>query len=547
MTPGFHADGSPDERFGADVVGVNGMTLAHVLGNIERQFTLGRKQLVAITDRFCEAMDYGLNHQGSQMAMIPSFVTRLPQGDENGTYLAMDLGGTNLRVCAVTLQGQGRVSIKQEKYKVQDNLKQGPVADLFAYMAESVDVFLNDYGTEIDEGEDYLSMGFTFSFPVQQTSIDSGTLISWTKGFNCPDAIGKDMVKLLQQALDKRHLKVRVEALINDTVGTLLTSAYQQGGSLLGAIFGTGTNGAYLESLDAIGKIEVQKGNSSSCNGSSAPPNGSSSAAAAASSSSSSSAPAPSAPTHMIVNTEWGSFDNARKTLPVTQYDNKVDRTAIRQRHHIFEKMISGMYLGEIFRSVLVNMIDQLLLFDGFAADSLNNKYELETYIMSLIEEDIDAGLPADDPANKTRHVLIHKLGVPEEYVQPKDVETVRKVCQWVGTRAARLSATAIAATIIHTGHAQPIEDSSSSAQAHAQGKAQAFTGSLNIGADGSLVELYPHFRERIHQALVEILGRETADRVSIQLAKDGSGVGAALSALAAKKQRALGHNVKPK
>lgn len=27
-------------------------------------------------------------------------------------------------------------------------------------------------------------IGFTFSFPVNQTSIDSGTLTKWTKGFN---------------------------------------------------------------------------------------------------------------------------------------------------------------------------------------------------------------------------------------------------------------------------------------------------------------------------------------------------------------------------
>lgn len=32
-------------------------------------------------------------------------------------------------------------------------------------------------------------LGFTFSFPVRQTSIASGTLIKWTKGFNIEDAV----------------------------------------------------------------------------------------------------------------------------------------------------------------------------------------------------------------------------------------------------------------------------------------------------------------------------------------------------------------------
>lgn len=32
-------------------------------------------------------------------------------------------------------------------------------------------------------------LGFTFSFPVKQTSISSGTLIKWTKGFNIDDTV----------------------------------------------------------------------------------------------------------------------------------------------------------------------------------------------------------------------------------------------------------------------------------------------------------------------------------------------------------------------
>jgi len=32
-------------------------------------------------------------------------------------------------------------------------------------------------------------LGFTFSFPVRQTSIASGNLIKWTKGFSIEDAV----------------------------------------------------------------------------------------------------------------------------------------------------------------------------------------------------------------------------------------------------------------------------------------------------------------------------------------------------------------------
>jgi hexokinase len=63
-------------------------------------------------------------------------------------------------------------------------------------------------------------------------------------------------------------------------VGTLLTGAYTAGNCLLGAIFGTGTNGAYVEDRAALTKLT---GNTAK------PDDGQ----------------------KMIINCEWGAFDNA--------------------------------------------------------------------------------------------------------------------------------------------------------------------------------------------------------------------------------------------
>lgn len=43
--------------------------------------------------------------------MIPTFVFGWPTGNEIGDYLALDLGGTNLRVCLVTVQGGGKFGL----------------------------------------------------------------------------------------------------------------------------------------------------------------------------------------------------------------------------------------------------------------------------------------------------------------------------------------------------------------------------------------------------------------------------------------------------
>ena len=47
----------------------------------------------------------GLSSDGQTLKMLPSYVTTLPTGNETGCYLALDLGGTNFRVCQVHLTG----------------------------------------------------------------------------------------------------------------------------------------------------------------------------------------------------------------------------------------------------------------------------------------------------------------------------------------------------------------------------------------------------------------------------------------------------------
>lgn len=52
-----------------------------------------------------------------------------------------------------------------------------------------------------------------------------------------------------------------------------------------------------------------------------------------------------------------------------------------------FEKMISGMYLGEIVRLVLVKMTKDKLLFKGQISEALGTPGRFETKFISEIEE----------------------------------------------------------------------------------------------------------------------------------------------------------------
>ena len=102
------------------------------------------------------------------------------------------------------------------------------------YLADSVDAFLTENASSptnapadpfassssldyLDSGSSpAIPLGLTFSFPVEQTALNEGKILTWTKGFSAKNAVGHDVVRLLQDAFDRKHLHVRCVALVND-------------------------------------------------------------------------------------------------------------------------------------------------------------------------------------------------------------------------------------------------------------------------------------------------------------------------------------------
>ncbi|KAJ7755666.1 hypothetical protein DFH07DRAFT_1027993 [Mycena maculata] len=504
-----------------------------IFDDIHRQFQLSPKTLIELTGAFLAEFKVGLGSYNHPMAMIPSFVTGVPNGTETGTFLALDLGGTNMRVCEVVLRGDTTFTLRQQKYKVSDALKTGEASVLFDYLADSVDAFLTSHppsdspsgpGNPFAESTpDVVHLGLTFSFPVEQTALGSGKILTWTKGFSAKHAIGNDVVKLLQDAFDRKHMHVKCVALVNDTVGALLSRAYTAGGCVLGAIFGTGTNGAYVEDIANIRKLAND--------------------------------PAASRGGIMVVNTEWGAFNNTRSHLPSTPFDNGLDRLSINPRFQAFEKMISGMYLGEITRNILLSLVDaapKSLLFSGKTTPALNAQWGFDTSVMSGVEEAWEGkdsknrtdGNPVPqfsaydtpeklDPLVKSkleriRAVLVKDLAYNDDDVSLRDAAIVRWACSMVARRAALLSGVAVATVLIQTGRAVfPGQG----------GKPTKDEPKIGVGVDGSLIQFYPHFEETLRESLRLVVGSDVEKRVDIGMAKDGSGVGAALCALQAIKQ----------
>lgn len=135
--------------------------------------------------------------------MNPTWCLGFPDGNEQGRYLALDMGGTNLRVCEITLtEKKSEFDIIQSKYRMPEELKTGDAEELWEYIADCLQQFIQTHHGE--EDLESLPLGFTFSYPATQNFIDHGILQRWTKGFDIDGVEGKDVVPPFLDALKKR-------------------------------------------------------------------------------------------------------------------------------------------------------------------------------------------------------------------------------------------------------------------------------------------------------------------------------------------------------
>ncbi len=121
---------------------------------------------------------------------------------------------------------------QSEEVAIPGELLRGTCQQLFAFIAARLVAFTGAAA----EG----ALGFTFSFACKQTALDAGTLLGWTKGFALVDGPGLDVVALLRAALADAGSRLRVAALVNDTVGTLAAARYADPSACVAVILGTG-------------------------------------------------------------------------------------------------------------------------------------------------------------------------------------------------------------------------------------------------------------------------------------------------------------------
>lgn len=450
-------------------------SLDQLLARYTDLFTISPAKLKEITSNFVHVLQRGLDQDGQTVRMFPAYVFGFPSGMEAGKYLALDLGGTNLRVCLVELKGDRAFAVTQSKFKLTEEQKHCEGSELFDFCAQCLGTFVDENIPKREDGttdlEHRLPLGFTFSYPMEQDKIDHGLLVRWTKGFGNPNTEGMDVATMFRASLKKFNIPIRLVSLINDTTGTLVASHYVNPDVKIACIFGTGCNAAYMEHVGQIPKFTKKH-------------------------------PEVNANEEMAINCEYGAFDSyAPQYLPRTKYDEHIDMTSNKPTQQVYEKMIAGLYLGELFRLCLSEMIDEGKIFVGQNTYKLDSPFVFDTAFLSLMEAD-----PTPELLTITglfSHFFALETTLPER-------KFFRSLAQLIGTRAARLSACGIAALVTKMGLADV---------------------GCGVGADGSLFSKYPGFTDRQMQALRDIFGEENGNKIKLYQAEDGSGVGSAIIA----------------
>jgi len=390
-----------------------------ILKNIGRLFELKTADLLGIIDRFHQHMAAGLRREKSSLKMLPAYVG-LPSGTEKGRYLVCDMGGTNVRVMSVELNGNRRARVESAmRCPIPLPLRRGEKEALFSFLARVIGDFTSTWPRIPTP------FAFTFSYPMEQKSINSGILIRWTKGFNVRGVEGKEVGMLISQSLKGAGLShIHLRALINDTVATLLYASYQNPAYDMAVILGTGTNACYPER-----KVNFQ-----------------------------------STGRETIINLEWGNFSE----LPANDYDKLLDVNTPNPGEQRMEKMVSGMYLGELVRLVL-----------------------LETQ------------------GSKGHPKLNKPYGLTARQLVRLEAEEIKAIAHPIVVRSARILAAAITAVITWM-------DSDLKNIHH-------------VAVDGSLFTGYPGYRKIVEATVEELLPRQ-GDKLIISPVKSASGIGAAVA-----------------
>ncbi|MBN1523616.1 MAG: hypothetical protein JW904_03965 [Spirochaetales bacterium] len=270
----------------------------------------------SLAAQYIKEMELGLNSQTSSLPMIPTYLSIDQPLPINTPCIAIDAGGTNLRIGLISFDHSGTPSItKLSKMSMPGTSGKITKDAFFSMLAEAVAPLCS-----ITD-----KIGFVFSYAVEILPSKDGKVLSLSKEIEVEgienELIGKNLCKKLEKLGVTPLPQIIV---LNDTAASLLVlklnASFARDAVPCGFILGTGLNLAYIESNN-----EIQKQGFSLKEGT------------------------------QIINTETGAYN----LFPRGNLDREFDAAMANPGLQLFEKMISGAYIGPLCATVLKKAAEQ--------------------------------------------------------------------------------------------------------------------------------------------------------------------------------------------
>lgn len=277
---------------------------------VGRKFEVSDDELTVVSRRMSDAMDAGLlrNEKPGALATIRCWDTRVPCPSPPAVtdavvpkFLSLDLcHGDRFRTWFTTLQGAHEVLTRSREHPLTPStLMTGNVANLFDHVASGLAKFADEFQVR----RAGVPLALTFGFPVWHAGALGGaaSLYRWTKGFDCADAMNRDVATEWRAAAARADLVVGPVAVLNDACVAMMHSAVDSPDTRVALIVDDGCNCCYVSEFGST-----------------------------------------------VINTEWGAFgeDGALDHL-LTMYDRRLDARSQNPSKQIHQKMSRWSWPGQ--------------------------------------------------------------------------------------------------------------------------------------------------------------------------------------------------------
>lgn len=334
--------------------------------------------------QFEHAMTEGLKGNRLGMQMLPTYISAEGQVPRNEKLIVIDAGGTNFRRAVAWFDDAGKLVLDRfEKHPMPGTQGELGLDEFFDQIA--------DYLLPIIGESDKIC--FCFSYATEALPNMDGRLQHFCKEVQVRDSAGIEVCAELKKALKRKGVAGEKRCvLINDSVAALLGGKAAAGAreydSWVGYIYGTGLNACYVEETKNIAEVTGYAHDA------------------------------------MIVNMEAGMHVG----FPMGEADRVLDEGSEIPGDHMFEKLVSGGYLGRVM-ALTAKLAAERGAFSAKAAFSAVERFDL-------------AEVGAFVAGGKA----------PVDGLDEADTEVLRTLCDRLYERSAKLVAVSIGTVLAKTG-----------------------------------------------------------------------------------------------